>query len=72
MEHIDRMLVSGGAAHTTGLIEAMSRKFEIPTEKFDTFRRVSYDQKRFPPSLIASRAPDMAVAVGLAMRSIED
>jgi type IV pilus assembly protein PilM len=72
VDHIDRMLVSGGAAHTTGLIEALSRKFEIPAEKFDTFRKVSYDQKRFPPSLIASRAPDMAVAVGLAMRSIED
>jgi type IV pilus assembly protein PilM len=72
VDHIDRMLVSGGAAHTPGLIETMSRKFEIPTEKFDAFRKVSYDPKRFSPSLISAHAPDMAIAVGLAMRAVED
>jgi type IV pilus assembly protein PilM len=72
VDHIDRMIVSGGAAHTPGLIEALSRKFEIPTEKFDSFRKISFDPKRFPASMIADRAPDLAIAIGLALRSAEE
>jgi type IV pilus assembly protein PilM len=70
VDHIDQMLVSGGAAHTPGLLEALARKFQIPTEKFDAFKNVSYDQKRFP--FIADRSPDLAVAVGLALRNAEE
>jgi type IV pilus assembly protein PilM len=72
VDHIDRMLVSGGAAHTPGLLDTMARKFEIPTEEFDSFRRIQYDPKRFPPALISANAPDMAVPIGLAMRCVED
>ena len=72
VDHIDRMIVSGGAAHTPGLIETLSRKFEIPTEKFDSFRKITFDPKRFSPSMIADHAPDLAIAVGLALRSAEE
>lgn len=72
VERIDRMLVSGGAAHTPGLIEALARKFSIPVDKFDSFKNISYDPKRFPPSIVKDRAPDMAVAVGLALRMTEE
>ncbi len=72
VERIDRMLVSGGAAHTPGLVEALERKFEIPTEKFDSFRKVSYDHKRFSPAVMQARSPSMAIAVGLALRNAEE
>lgn len=72
VDHIERMIVSGGAAHSPGLIEALARKFEIPAEKFDSFRKISYDPKRFPASMIADRAPDLAIAIGLALRSAEE
>ena len=72
VDHIDRMIVSGGAAHTPGLIETLARKFQIPTERFDAFRRISFDPKRFSSSIIADRAPDFAIAVGLALRSAEE
>jgi type IV pilus assembly protein PilM len=72
IDHIDRMIVSGGAAHTTGLIDALARKFEIPTEKFNAFQKIKYDPKKFPSSMIADRAPDFAIAVGLALRSTEE
>ncbi len=68
--HIDRMLVSGGASHTPGLLEMLTRKFEIPAEKFDSLKNVCYDPKRFPQ--LPDRSPDLAVAIGLAMRTIED
>ncbi|MBM3791328.1 MAG: type IV pilus assembly protein PilM [Acidobacteria bacterium] len=72
VDRIDRMLVSGGAAHTPGLIEALSRKFGVPTEKFDAFKNISYDPKQIPSSLAKDHAPDFAVAVGLALRTFEE
>ncbi len=72
VDRIDRMLVSGGAAHTPGLIEALEKKFEIPTEKFDAFRRISYDKKRFSPAVIEARSPCLAIADGLSLRNAEE
>jgi type IV pilus assembly protein PilM len=72
VDHIDQMIVSGGAAHTPGLIETLARKFEIPTEKFNAFKKIIFDPKQFSSSLIADRAPDFAIAVGLALRSAEE
>jgi type IV pilus assembly protein PilM len=72
VDHLDRMLVSGGAAHTPGLIEALEKKFQVPTEKFDSFRNVQYDSDRFPAALVAEHSPDLAVAVGLALRNGEE
>jgi type IV pilus assembly protein PilM len=72
VDHIDKMLVSGGASHTTGLIETLTKKFEIPAEKFDSFRNVSYDSRRFPEALVSEHSPDLAIAVGLALRNAEE
>jgi len=72
VDHIDRMIVSGGVAHTPGLIETLSRKFEIPAEKFNSFKKISFDPERFSASMIADRAPDLAIAIGLALRSAEE
>ena len=63
------MLVSGGASHTPGLIETLARRFEIQAEKFDSLRNITFDSKRFSPSVLAERAPELAVAVGLALRN---
>jgi type IV pilus assembly protein PilM len=72
VDHIDRMIVSGGAAHTPGLIETLTRKFDIPAEKFNSFKKIKFDPKQFSASMIADRAPDLAIAVGLALRSAEE
>ena len=72
VDRIDRMIVSGGAAHTPGLIETLSQKFDIPTEKFNAFKKIGFDPKRFSSSMIVDRAPDLAIAIGLALRSAEE
>lgn len=72
VDRINRMIVSGGAAHTPGLIDALTRKFDIPAEKFNSFKKISFDPKRFPSSMIEDRAPDLAIAIGLALRSAEE
>lgn len=69
---LDRMIVSGGSSHVPGLIEFLSKKFEVPAERFDSFKRISYDPKRFDPGMMARISPDIAIAVGLALRKLED
>jgi len=69
VKDIDRMLVSGGAVHTIGLIETLGNNLDIHVEKFDSFRKIQVDSKQFPT--IKEQAADMAIAVGLALRSDE-
>ena len=72
IQRIDRMLIAGGAAHTPRLVETLASKFDIPTEKFDAFRNISYDKNRFAEELMAERAPDLAIAIGLALRRADE
>jgi type IV pilus assembly protein PilM len=72
VDHIDKMLVAGGAAHTPGLVETLARKFETEVEKFDSFKKVSYDPNLFPQSMMVERSPKLAVALGLALRKTEE
>ena len=69
-DRVERMIVSGGSAHTPGLIEMLVRKFEVPVEKFDSFKTIAFDPTRFSSAVISDRSPDLAVAIGLAIRGV--
>jgi type IV pilus assembly protein PilM len=71
-DRIDRMILSGGSARAHGLSEHLSQKFEVPVEIFNSFKRVSYIPQKFDSSFINEISPRVAIAVGLAMRSMED
>jgi len=68
-EHLDRMLVAGGSSKVNGLIPYLAERFQIPVEPFNPFRNISINSKKFDENYIHEFAPDMAVAVGLALRS---
>jgi type IV pilus assembly protein PilM len=70
VDRIDRMLVSGGVVHTPGLMETLTRRFGIPTEIFDSLKNISYDARRYP--FIAEQSPDLAITIGLALRTTEE
>jgi type IV pilus assembly protein PilM len=69
--NIDRMLIAGGSSKTAYLIEFLSDRFQVPVEKFDSFRAVKYDRKRFDDDYLREISPNMAVAMGLAVRVAE-
>jgi len=71
-DRIDKMILSGGAARSKGLIEHLSQKFEVPVEIFNSFKRIAYNPQKFNSSFINEVSPRVAIAVGLAMRSMED
>jgi type IV pilus assembly protein PilM len=68
---IDRMLIAGGSSKVAQLCEYLSDKFQMPVERFDAFRSIRFDQKRFDDEYLRELSPNMAVAVGLAVRVME-
>jgi type IV pilus assembly protein PilM len=68
---VQRILISGGGSKLRGLPEFLAQRFEIEVERLDPFRRISVDARRFDPDYMREVVPEMAVAVGLALRGVE-
>jgi type IV pilus assembly protein PilM len=69
-EHIERIYVAGGSSQVPGLMEALRQEFSIPVEALNPFLKI------VPPigegaDLIERNSSQLAVAVGLALRSFE-
>ena len=70
-DHIDRIVLSGGASRVEGFAEALRERFDTPVERFDPFRQVTFDERKLGVSA-DEMAPFAAVAVGLALRRMGD
>ncbi len=71
-DRIDRIMLSGGASRVEGFGEALEERFATPVERFDPFRKVLLDGKKYSPDQREMIAPTAAVAVGLALRRAGD
>ena len=70
-EAIQKILIAGGSSKLPGLPDYLARRFEIPVELFDPFRQIQVDGRKFDPDYMKEIVPDMAIAVGLALRGVE-
>jgi type IV pilus assembly protein PilM len=70
-DHIDRIMLSGGAARVEGFTESLRERFDTQVELFDPFRQITFDVKKLGASP-EEMAPLAAVAVGLALRRVGD
>ncbi len=68
---IQKILVAGGGSKLPGLAEYLAKRFETPVEVFDPFRQIEVDSRKFDPDYMREVIPEMAVAVGLALRGVE-
>ena len=68
---VEKILVSGGGSKLKGLVEFLSRRFEVPVEMFDPFRKIKVDARGFDPEYMREIVPEMAIAVGLALRGVD-
>ncbi|HVS65371.1 MAG TPA: type IV pilus assembly protein PilM [Thermoanaerobaculia bacterium] len=69
---VDQLLLAGGCALTSHLLETLRERFGVPAELMNPFRRVAYRESDFNSEWIQSIAPMMSVAVGLAVRKVGD
>ena len=68
---VQSILVSGGGSKLTGLVDFLANRFEIPVEMFDPFRKIRVDARGFDPEYMREIVPEMAIAVGLALRGVD-
>ena len=68
---IQKILLAGGGSKLPGLADFLARKFEIPVDVFDPFKQIEVDGKKFDPDYMREIVPEMAIAVGLALRGVE-
>jgi type IV pilus assembly protein PilM len=71
-DHIDRIMLSGGASRVEGFGEALQERFGTPVELFDPFKKVTLDASKFSSEQREAIVPTAAVAVGLALRRAGD
>jgi type IV pilus assembly protein PilM len=71
-EHIEKILVAGGSSKVPGLLEALRQEFSMPVEILNPFQKISPPASGWGMELIDANAGQLAVAVGLALRSFED
>ena len=70
-DHIDRIVLSGGASRVDGFKEMLEERFGTPVEEFDPFRAVAWDAHKLGAPAV-DHAATAAVAVGLALRKVSD
>jgi type IV pilus assembly protein PilM len=68
---VSRMLISGGGSKLSRLPQELSKRLEMPVEILNPFQRIKVDARRFDPDYLNEIMPEMAVAVGLALRGVE-
>jgi type IV pilus assembly protein PilM len=69
-DHIDRVMVSGGASRVDGFRQMLHDRFGVTVEDFNPFRTVAWDARKLGDA--AEVAATAAVAVGLALRRVGD
>jgi type IV pilus assembly protein PilM len=67
---VKKILISGGGSKLNGLARDLSARLEIPVEILNPFRNINVDSNKFDPDYLSEIMPEMAVAVGLAVRGV--
>jgi type IV pilus assembly protein PilM len=70
-EHIEKIYLAGGSSKVPGLVEALRQEFSMPVELLNPFQRVTPPVEGHGAELVEQNPGQMAVAVGLALRSFD-
>ena len=68
-EHLERIYLAGGSSRVPGLMEALRQEFSLPVELLNPFQRIG--TANVASDIVDQNAGQLAVAVGLALRSFD-
>ncbi|HET6842677.1 MAG TPA: type IV pilus assembly protein PilM [Candidatus Angelobacter sp.] len=71
-EHIERIYLAGGSSRVPGLVEALRQEFSLQVDVLNPFQRILPSVDAAENEIIDQNPGQLAVAVGLALRSFED
>ena len=66
-----RLYLAGGGSLTAGLADILSEELDLEVSYLNPWRNVSCDEYAFDTSYLQSAGPQFAVAVGLALRTVQ-
>jgi len=69
---IDNIMLSGGTANLTQIVDVFSKTFDSPVEIVNPFNNIEINPKKFDLEFIKDMAPVFNVAMGLALRAVGD
>jgi type IV pilus assembly protein PilM len=70
-ENAQQIYLAGGTAKLEGLVEQLKMEFSVPVEIIDPFRKVKVAPEKFDMAYLQGIAPNLCVAMGLALRSFD-
>jgi type IV pilus assembly protein PilM len=71
-ENISKIYISGGSCRIPGFQKYLEMETETPVVEINPFANLQINEKAFDPKYLSYMAPQAAVAVGLALRSVGD
>jgi type IV pilus assembly protein PilM len=71
-ETIEKIVISGGSCRFPGFQKYLELETEIPVIELNPFGNLQVNDKAFDPKYLTYMAPQAAIAVGLALRSVGD
>jgi type IV pilus assembly protein PilM len=71
-ETIEKIFITGGSCRIPGFQKYLELETDIPVEELNPFASLQINERIFDPKYLSYMAPQAAVAVGLALRSIGD
>ena len=71
-DQIKRIILSGGGANIEEFRKLLASESSAVVEILDPFKKLALDEKAFEPDYVRQIAPQAAIAMGLAMRRVDD
>ncbi len=71
-DRIRRILLSGGGAHVEDFRRRLAAEAAIAVETLNPLQKLGWEEKRFDAETIRHIAPQAAIALGLALRRVDD
>ena len=71
-EILGKILISGGGTGVKGFVENLQSEVEARVEILEPFGGLVLDSKKFPDSFLAEVGPSAPIALGLALRRVDD
>ena len=71
-DQIKRIILSGGGANIEEFRKLLASESSAVVEILDPFKKLALDEKTFEPDYVRQIAPQAAIAMGLAMRRVDD
>ena len=71
-DRVEEIYLAGGSCQVLNLDQVLKERLGARVEVMNPFREIDYSESQFPPEWLNRHAPSMAVAVGMALRTVGD